>query len=334
MLKNKKIVSLFLASAMLFSLAVPAMAASKVETQASQNRELMKTYTIPTDDKGIYKSAKGEYALITEGIVQEVDIREISFEDRSEFLEIMNDEGIPDEVKESLNAYYLQTEKSGNNNFTATLITPKVIGTTTNSDPMQPPAKLYQSTTYKDVKMQTWRLTYNNVTSSYATVSNGTGTVKKARNLTSIVLSLTDGVTKKATKKIPVAKAGMTAFDVFMNAYEHAVIPGRTGDILSVELVYDDIQQWTYSWLKNDWYLSLGTEKITVKRANLFQRYYDSNVKDFRDNTTPLTGFSEPFESADFASPWAKAYLRGTSPETQWIVGTFGNKTVHFSYSG
>lgn len=316
---SKKFISAALALTIALSLVTPAMAQDIPATP----------YCKATPYANIYESSNGEYTLIENGTVQEVDVLEFDSNNNLELATVLTDENIPQEVRDALEDEYYCAMNSAED-AVVVLITPKSQAAAM-ADPMQPPATKYATTTYKGVQMQSWRLVTTTKSTPFKTIKSGKDTYAWASNTTNIALAVAGLTASGGTASVVIGLCGLgkALIDVAVWDYDEHVIQGNTQDYAELKIIYKDTQQWTYSWINNDWVLSLCTERVDVKKTETIMNYYVPSIDDWVTGTV-TNASSQTFQSYNFDSQWQKAYECGPYAETQWLIGRYNGATFNF----
>lgn len=320
-----------LSSMMCLSLISPAIA-SEFNQQPAATESSFSKYIKKTPYQNIYQSNNSEFALIESDTIQEVDMTEYTISDADEVELLLKNDNIPQEVRNAIEKEFRAIQGRADEDASITLISPKAISSVASGDAMQPPAKLFASTTYNGVKMQSWRLVSSKKNTPSREIKDGTNTYSWASNTTNIALALAgmgaSGGTASAV--LGLRSLGKSIIDIAVWEGDANLIKGHSKDYAELKLIYYSTEQWTYSWINNDWVLSLGTQQVEVTRTITTMNYYIP-AKDDWVMGTATNNVSTTFKSHDFDTQWKKAYECGAYTETQWLVGKYNGNTFDFT---
>ncbi len=337
----KKFISVVLALCMLFALTTSAFAAdtkvNKTEETVSPNTiddELpqavrgndtlsSKKYNIDTEFEGIKKSKDDCYAMVVETADGEVNVPvgklEIDLSSESDIEAVLSNEKIALEIKERLQERYEQAVECGNTDAKAVLFSEELLPAE-----KEPNTRGSTYTTYKGARMRSDKICYTGLSTRTVTIKSGTGT----KNTCS---SVYDFIMTAATyeKHVSFFSTSITLFRAFMNAWGGEWVTGTTKDKSEMYIQYDNIDQWTYKQVGDEWRMGLCTQRATVTKIWAREYYWDvAKNKGIDWNNTRYVSIMHM--SPDFSSPWAKAYQYAGNPYLEWMNGRCGNVTFCF----
>lgn len=281
----------------------------------------LKNYDTPTQYEGINRSQDGCYALeinTTKGKEYvPVGKLDIDLTNVAEVDSIISNEKIEEEVKKSILDLH---QEILNENISCEKVT------LFSSQLLQSSAPGTRSTyyTYQGAQMKSDRLVSTGLNTKYKTVKNGTGTKNVANGISQVILTVLS-----SNKYINFFSNGINLLQAFNDVFGTTWATGSTSDYLQVRLIYDDIKQWTYRKMGNEWRLGLCTQKSTVTNI-ASEQYYFNSAKNAGKTLARNRNVSVVHKSPHFDSPWATAYQWVTSPLTEWVSWKCGSVTFSF----
>lgn len=337
--------------------------ANKLSLSLASNEETIVEATDETDYLEIYseqsneypavmESSSGEYALYMYDQLIPAELTEVSLGNETEMEQIISDEELPIEVRESIQENYEKSLDMGlENNIQMGLFETvdleysngdvevkenpeeqSIITDTINSSPSAAgsPSKLKFGTyiygSYNNVSMKSYRVYYTNITIPYTTISIGTSVAPLIMNSTSIALSVVS-----ATVGSVVVATGATIAGIAISLgsmFPSGYVTGSTSDYCQLSMTYNKIDQWTYANLGSGWAFGLKSQAILVHGCNWVEYFYSPELRTGKTFYHNLS-CSNYLLSPHFNNPWAFAYQKAISGYS-WnedVSAKYGSKT-------
>ena len=173
--------------------------------------------------------------------------------------------------------------------------------------------------------MRSDRLESTGADTNTKTVSKGANTKITASNIVSVILTSLS----MSNKSVPFLSNTISLFQAFVNQYGASWATGSSSDFLSVRLIYNNIDQWTYASINSTWRLGLVTQYVKITNIRSDQHYWNSKTSTRKTHTTQRNP-GIIMKSAHYDSPWATAYQWMNSPKTEYISWKIGSVTYRF----
>jgi hypothetical protein len=338
----KKIISVLLITCLSFSLCnVALMAEPSSETEVLEEDTTFaevvkgndiysqKDYTIKTKYEGIKQSVDGYYAMTieTKNGIEAIPVGKLDIDlaNDNDVKNAISNTNISPEIKERLEMRHKQIVDFGYKTVKATLFSSDLLPTKINSTSTDSTKATSSTTyyTYKGAQMKSDKLFYSGLNTDYQRVSSGSTAHTVADGIFDVILIVTS-----SNKYINFFATGISLFQAFCNMFG-TWATGSTSDFVSVRLIYDNTDQWTYRKVNNQWLLGLCSQKAVVTNIASEQYYYNS-AQQAGKTYSPERSVSVTHKSPHFDSPWATAYQWCYNPVDEWMKWRCGSVTFVF----
>lgn len=302
----RRVLSLMLCMVLLFSLSYPALAdtPSVVSTEFQDVKKTSADYVLTVGDG----SDEFEYP------VGRVDI---SFANAESVAAVLNDNRIPQEVKDHIARRYTTAVEEGNTNITMVYFSQELL----------PQTRGWAEPEYRTINgtyMRTDRL-YETGIPAEKRIASGQAVAQVLGSLSDLTLlaaGMAGGVSVSLTA------SGISLLQILINKGKDDYVTGSRDDYIDIKITYDCVTQWTYASIGSDWQLGLVSQKGTITQIEYEVYTYSEELggnteKDSRNVTAT-------HKSESFSSPWNKAYQNLNSPVEEWVRARINGVYIYF----
>ena len=267
----KRVICVFLIAALFLATSITTIAATDVGLTViyGTNELSSKAYTKVTKFSGVKQSADGYYAMEVDTNFNKAYVPvgrlDIQLSDAASVNAALARNDIPLEIKSTLQKMHEQAVKTGTTNAVSTLFSSTLLARDTTST--------YY--TYNGHQMRSDKMFSYGLNTNWNDIEEGVDT----EDVAAFVVSVSITAASVASKFVSVLSTGYAVIEAFLDEFGSDFITGSTSDFLAMRLIYDDVKQWTYGKVGDEWSLGLCSQQIRVTRIGS-EQYYWSALKE------------------------------------------------------